>query len=339
MMQLRQRFLTRNPCYQANLARADSRYRSFQDQGPKGLMLHAVGCAQPSAEVFANRWDRADYTNACVHGFIDANTGEVWQTLPWNFRGWHCAGSGNNTHIGVEMCEPACLRYGAGAKFTVAEADRPGAIAAVRRTYQAAVALFAMLCDRFGFDPLRDICSHCEGGRAGIASGHVDPEHLWQGLGLEYTMDGFRRDVAERRKEERIMMEITKNELQAMIDSAVAAQTEALSAKIRETAAACQALAEKNPVPTAALGRHWDEKMEQYLAHRSGKPGSAWSEADRAWAVEQGLIQGTGTNPDGSVQYAWADWVTREQLAAILHRYDTAAASAVAESIGKLGEA
>ena len=33
--------------------------------------------------------------------------------------GWHGGGSSNNTHIGVEMCEPACIKYtgGAGAKF------------------------------------------------------------------------------------------------------------------------------------------------------------------------------------------------------------------------------
>ncbi len=30
----------------------------------------------------------------------------------------------------------------------------------------------------------------------GIASNHGDPEHLWQGLGMSYTMDGFRKDVA-----------------------------------------------------------------------------------------------------------------------------------------------
>lgn len=39
------------------------------------------------------------------------------------------------------------------------------------------------------------IISHSEGYKRGIASNHGDPEHLWRGLGLSYTMAGFRKDV------------------------------------------------------------------------------------------------------------------------------------------------
>ncbi|MBR7010814.1 MAG: N-acetylmuramoyl-L-alanine amidase [Oscillospiraceae bacterium] len=194
-MELIERFLTNNPCYQANLARADSRYVRFQTEGPKGLMLHSVGCAQPKAEVFCRRWDRADYDNGCVHALIDAETGAVWQTLPWSFRGWHCGGKANDTHLGVELCESAAIRYEGGARFTVL--DRQSALADCARTYQAAVELFAFLCRRYGLDPRTSICSHKEAGRAGLASGHVDPEHYWSGLGAPYTMDGFRADVAK----------------------------------------------------------------------------------------------------------------------------------------------
>ena len=216
-MKLTEHFLTQNPCYQANLQRRDSRYTTFQSRGPMGLMLHSVGCAQPSAAVFVERWNRADYDRACVHAFIDANTGAVWQTLPWNYRGWHCAGSGNNTHVGVEMCEPAGLVYGSGASFTVR--DRAAAAAAARRTYKAAVELFAMLCAQYDLDPLTAICSHREAGRAGIASGHVDPEHLWEGLGLDFTMDGFRTAVrqklAEQQKIYRIQLGAFRNKAYA----------------------------------------------------------------------------------------------------------------------------
>ena len=194
-MKLIQRFLTKNPCYQANLNRADTRYTNFQAAGPKGLMLHSVGCAQPSAEVFCRLWDRADYNGACVHAFIDANTGAVWQTLPWNYRGWHCGGSGNNTHLGVEMCESAAIRYESGASFTVL--DRAAALADCTRAYQTAVELFATLCTRYRLDPRNAICSHKEGAAAGIATGHADPEHYWFGLGTSYTMAGFRADVSK----------------------------------------------------------------------------------------------------------------------------------------------
>lgn len=192
-MQIVESFLTQNPCYKANVERADARYRKFQDEGPKGLMLHSVGCAQPDASVFVNRWNKPTYTKACVHAFVDANSGVVMQTLPWNFRGWHGGGSCNNTHIGVEMCESKHIKYTGDAKFSVI--DKAKAQADARRAYNSAVELFAYLCEAYAIDPETGIISHREGGKQGIASGHVDPEHYWHGLDLPYTMDGFRAAV------------------------------------------------------------------------------------------------------------------------------------------------
>ena len=159
----------------------------------KGLMLHSVGCPQPKASVFINSWNQASFGTACVHGFIDGNDGTVYQTLPWNHRGWHAGGSANNTHIGVEMCEPACIKYTGGSSFSCS--DTATAKACVKRTYEAAVELFAMLCKQYGLNPLTDIVSHKEGHTKGIASNHGDPEHLWNGLKMGYTMDMFRKAV------------------------------------------------------------------------------------------------------------------------------------------------
>lgn len=187
-MKLVQSILKNNPCYTAG-----------RKITVKGLMLHSVGCPQPKAAVFINSWNKASYNKACVHAFIDGNDGVVYQTLPWNYRGWHCAsgskGSGNNTHIGVEMCEPACIKYTGGSSFTCS--DKATAKAVAKRTYQSAVELFAMLCKKYNLNPTADgvILSHKEGYKRGIASNHGDPEHLWKGLGLSYTMDGFRKDV------------------------------------------------------------------------------------------------------------------------------------------------
>ncbi len=183
-MKLVQSFLTKNPCYTAR-----------RKITVKGLMLHSVGCPQPWASVFISSWNRADFTSACVHGFIDGNDGTVYQTLPWNHRGWHCGGAANNTHIGIEMCEPSCIRYTSGSTFTCT--DTAAAKAAAKRTYETAVELFAMLCKKFHLDPLADgvIISHKEGHSRGVASNHGDPEHLWTQLGMGYTMDGFRKAV------------------------------------------------------------------------------------------------------------------------------------------------
>ena len=183
-MKLIESIMTNNPCYKA---------------GKKitvlGLMLHSVGCSQPKALAFINSWNKSSYDRACVHAFIDGNDGTVYQTLPWNHRGWHGGGSSNNTHIGVEMCEPACIKYTGGSSFTCSNLEEAKAVA--KRTYEAAVELFAMLCTEYSLDPTADgvIISHKEGHARGVASNHGDPEHLWTQLGMGYTMDGFRKDV------------------------------------------------------------------------------------------------------------------------------------------------
>ncbi len=184
-MKVVESFLTNNPYY--------TQHREIT---VKGLVLHSVGCPQPNALTFINQWNRADYTRACIHGFIDGNSGIVYQTLPWNYRAPHCGGSANNTHIGVEMCEPACIKYTGGASFTCS--NREEALEVVKRTYDAAVELFASLCTQYHLDPLQDgvIISHKEGHDRGVASGHGDPDHLWNGMQCGYTMDGFRKDVA-----------------------------------------------------------------------------------------------------------------------------------------------
>ena len=190
-MKLVQSIMTKNPCYTAG-----------RKITVKGLMLHSVGCPQPNASVFIKNWNTPSYGTACVHGFIDGNDGTVYQTLPWNHRGWHCAsgpkGSGNNTHIGVEMCEPASIRYTGGSSFTCLNLS--AARASAKKTYEAAVDLFAYLCKLYDLNPTADgvIISHREGHTRGIASNHGDPEHLWNGLGMGYTMNTFRKDVKER---------------------------------------------------------------------------------------------------------------------------------------------
>ena len=75
--------------------------------------------------------------------------------------------------------------------------DLTAARAVAKRTYEAAVELFAYLCKQYNLNPAADgvIISHREGHSRGIASNHGDPEHLWNGLGMGYTMDGFRKAV------------------------------------------------------------------------------------------------------------------------------------------------
>ena len=185
-------YMTKNPCYQ-----------SGRTITVKGLMLHSVGCAQPNPRVFVKNWNSASYDRACVHGFIGEDetiiTMPCLETAGKAMRAWHCGASGNNTHIGVEMCEPGNIKYTGGASFTCA--DLTTARSFVRKTTEQAVELFAQLCKFHGLNPMQDIVSHAEGHALGIASNHAGPDHLWRGLGMDYNMDDFRRDVAERLEE------------------------------------------------------------------------------------------------------------------------------------------
>lgn len=176
-MEIIEAFAVKNKCYQAGAALV-----------PRGIMLHSIGTPQPSAAALAQYFDQYQPggQSVCVHAFAQAD-GTVYQTLPWEMRGWHCGGAANNTHIGIEMTEPS-----AGMAYAEAAAQITG-------TYRTAVALFAALCETYGLDPLADsvIIGHAEGHRRGVASNHADPEYLWQQYGMGYTMDGFRAAVAE----------------------------------------------------------------------------------------------------------------------------------------------
>lgn len=173
-------FATKNKCYQA----ATPLY-------PRGIMLHSIGCPQPNASVMAQNFNqyRPNGQSVCVHAFVQRD-GTVYQTLPWTVQAWHCGGSANSTHIGVEMTEPS-------AGMTRSEAAEQ-----IAGTYRTVVELFAELCKQYELDPAQDgvIIGHAEGHRRGVASNHADPELLWRTYDMGYTMNGFRRDVAEAMK-------------------------------------------------------------------------------------------------------------------------------------------
>lgn len=177
-------FATKNKCYQAAIPLY-----------PQGIMLHSIGVPQPNAAVLAQYYNQYQPggQSVCVHGFVQRD-GTYYHILPYNLRAWHCGGTANATHIGIEMTEPASITYTGGASWR--DLDPAATEAHVRGTYAAAVELFAQLCEQYALDPLADgvIISHAEGAARGVASRHADPTHLWRTFGL--TMDGFRADVA-----------------------------------------------------------------------------------------------------------------------------------------------
>ena len=199
-MELIERFLTKNRCYTNAIGIKVT-----------GLMLHSVGVGQPRAEVFINRWNNPEVA-VCVHAFAQAD-GKVYQTLPWDYKAWHAGGLANSYYsagvrcgyVGVEMTEPASLHYtGSGSSFT--DSDPAATRTFLNEVFHVAVELFAQLCKKYSLDPMRDIISHAEGHRMGIASDHDDPDALWSRypeLGL--SMDRFRSAVKTRMEQEEPM--------------------------------------------------------------------------------------------------------------------------------------
>lgn len=115
----------------------------------KGSMLHSVGCPQPKPEVFAKIWETS--TGACVHAVTGADAYAI-QCLPLfperkkARRGWHGAsgknGSVNNTHLSLEMTEPATIKYVGGATW-IETGDGSNTKRHVLATYANAVQVFA----------------------------------------------------------------------------------------------------------------------------------------------------------------------------------------------------
>ena len=199
--------LTKNDCYQKG-----------ETIVPKGVMIHSTGANNPwllryvgpddgllGENLYGNHWNRPGLA-ACVHAFIGRRadgTVDTYQTLPWNYRGWHCGRSGNDTHISFEICEDG-----------LTDEDY------FRQTYQAAVELTAYLCQTYGLDPMAPgvVVDHAEGYEMGIASGHSDVRHWWSRFGV--TMDDFREDVNNKVKG-LIKMTMTKEELQVLINESI----------------------------------------------------------------------------------------------------------------------
>lgn len=168
MVAIHTKYMTRNDCYIANKQITVTK-----------LMLHSTATKGVMAKEWFSRWNKSYIKGetdrqVCVHGFVDDK--EVWQYLPWNHRAWHAGASANNFAIGIEMCEDKL--------HTKEFADK---------TIKNAAELFAFLCKEFNLDPMKDIISHKEGYKLGVASNHGDPDH-WIGK-FGYTMDSFRKMV------------------------------------------------------------------------------------------------------------------------------------------------
>jgi len=182
-MKIIEKFMTRNDCYQAN-----------RKIVPQGIIVHSTATPGVMAHEWYEMWNKsyqAGETNrqVCVHAFVDDQG--VYQYLPWDHRGWHAGGSANNTHIGFEICEPAGFTYDElGANMVGYNPQEHEEY--FRKVFANAVELCVYLCKKFNLTE-KDIITHCEGYKLGIASNHADVMH-WFPKHNE-NMDTFREAV------------------------------------------------------------------------------------------------------------------------------------------------
>lgn len=170
----------------------NKRYLANNPLQPVGVVLHSVGTPQPSAEVFVKMWqeDRSQYLTHYVLDGVD-----IYHTMPDDRKCYHVGSPGNGKWLGIEMCEPKQIKYTSGATFSVTDAD--AAKTYTKKCYDNAVLLLAMLCKQYGWNPHTAILTHNEVTRQKMSNtNHVDPEHLWKGLAMGYTLDTLRRDVS-----------------------------------------------------------------------------------------------------------------------------------------------
>ena len=181
-MNLHTLILTNNACYKAG-----------RKISVKGIMVHSTGANNPylkryvgpndgllGKNQYGDHWNtfHPDGREICCHAFIGKladGTIATYQTLPWNHRGWHCGGSGNDTHIGFEICE-----------------DGLSDATYFKTVYQEAVELCTYLCKQYGLTEQNILC-HSEGYQKGIASNHADVMHWFPKHGK--SMYTFREDV------------------------------------------------------------------------------------------------------------------------------------------------
>lgn len=300
---------------------------------PVGILWHDTGAGNQNVKRYVQPDDKAanraellriigtnanknDYNhvsnekglNAFIGKLADGSVGTV-QCLPWNYRPWGC-GSGpkgscngspyanNGPHwIQFEICDDG---YNSKSYFD--------------KVYKEAVELTAYLCMKYGIDPhgsvqykdpkkqipvtVPTILCHQDSYKLGLGSGHADV-YLWFDK-FGKTMDDVRRDVA----------------------AAIAAQQQPELAPAPSPAPAGRLFteAEVEAICKRVCQETFKANFEAFRKLLKDNDCGNWSKDAREWAIANGVIAGVGNLANGKPNYAWQDFLTREQMAQIEYR-------------------
>lgn len=177
-------YLYENACYKTGAKRKET----------LGVMVHSTATPGATPESFAKSWnvDKPNGNQVCVHAFVDDT--KVINTLPYDIRCWGCgsgsSGSGNNSYIQIEICEPSEVYFVNGWDYRTKDQIKT-------KTYIDN--MVKVLCDwivtrlkELGISEVNEltVTSHYEAYKKGIATNHADPKGLLSLGG--YTMDDIR---------------------------------------------------------------------------------------------------------------------------------------------------
>lgn len=130
-MNIVERMMTKNRCY-TNQVKCEK----------TKAMLHSTGTPGATADDLIKAWNDPSSDKA-VEFMIDGNG--TYQLLPLGIKSWHCAGTGNSTHVACEICEPVQTRVLAANWLTLSKGGENNTAYAVTLLQKELTAL--------GYDP------------------------------------------------------------------------------------------------------------------------------------------------------------------------------------------
>ena len=157
------------------------------------------------------------------------------------------------------------------------------------KVYREAVELTAYLCKLYNLDPQGTVTY--SGVRVPVILCHQDSYQL--GLGSNHG------DVLHWLPKYGKSMQTVRDDVSALLAGANTNKEE------------------DDDMDVARFKELWGEMRKELQDNDSSK----YSEEARAWATSTGLIAGMGAMPNGEQNYAWADVLTREQMAVLLYRF------------------
>lgn len=287
------KYVVNNPCYKDNV-----------QINVTSLVLHSIGCSQPSALNMWNRWSKPTARN-CVSAVCDDH--ECYIMLPceekvgkatknWGV-GKGSSGYSNNTcSVQIEMCESKYNEYVTSSSIQLKKGYEKEAVEYTSKCLDVAIEFLAQMAyfhkiDVLGKDKRGNptLMSHYECYLHKTGTAHIDVSHLEKAYKsyLDMSMDTIRKRVAERVNEIRIEQEVS-NMTQQEFDTYLSKAS-----------------------PTVI-----DQIMSTYFQRLAKLPASAYAEPALQWAKESGLMVG---GPSGNQMPQ--DKISRQDVVTVLKRY------------------